>query len=143
LWICLEGKLKVTGQQRGAADTESRVEKRKFVRIPFNAKVSVKSKDATIEGQTENVSLRGMYLRNFAAVPLGEEVEVRISLPDAPADRILVTKAVAVRYQDGGTGFQFGAMDFDSFFTLQEIVARVSGAPGQVMTEVLSFVNNG
>ena len=119
------------------------MEKRRFTRIPYKAKVVVRSKETTTDGETGNVSLRGMYLQNFKSVPLGEEVEVEISLPDAPDDRTLRTKAVAVRYQGGGTGFQFGAMDFDSFFILQEIVARISGTPGQVMTEVLSFVNNG
>jgi hypothetical protein len=48
---------------------------------------------------------------------------------------------VPVRFQDGGTGFQFGTMDFDSFFTLQEIVTKVSGTPGQVMSEVMRFIN--
>jgi len=119
------------------------MEKRRFTRIHFKAKVAVTFAKNRRQGETENVSLRGMYLQEFLEVPLGGEVEIEISLPDDPAERHLKTKAVAVRYHDGGTGFQFGAMDFDSFFALQEIVARVSGAPGQVMTEVLSFVNNG
>jgi hypothetical protein len=119
------------------------VEKRRFTRIHLKAKVVVTSKAMRIEGETGNISLRGMYLQDFLIVSLGEEVEVEISLPDAPPERALKTKAIAVRYHDGGTGFQFGAMDFDGFFALQEIVARVSGTPGQVMTEVLSFVNSG
>jgi hypothetical protein len=119
------------------------MERRRFTRIRFKARVVITFADSRRQGETENVSLRGMYLQNFLEVPLGEEVEVEISLPNDPADRSLKTKAVAVRYHDGGTGFQFGAMDFSCFFTLQEIVARVSGTPGQVMTEVLSFVNSG
>ncbi len=119
------------------------MEKRRFTRIPFRAKVVIRTSDGALEGRTENVSLRGMFLQGFSAVPLGEEIDVEISLPDAPPDRVLRTKAIAVRYHDGGTGFQFGAMDFDSFFTLQEIVTRISGTPGQIITEVLSFVNNG
>ncbi len=130
-------------EEHPAPDKEHGVENRKFTRIPFRTKVTISSKSTTIEGETENVSLRGMYVQDFVAVPLGEEVEVKISVPDAPANPTVVTKAVAVRYQEGGTGFRFCAMDFDSFFTLQEIVARISGAPGQVMTEVLSFVNSG
>jgi hypothetical protein len=116
---------------------------RKFTRIPFEARVVVVSEGKRMEGETRNVSLRGMFLQDFLAVPLGKEAEVEISVPDAPDGRVLKTKAIAVRYQDGGTGFEFGNMDFDAFFTLQEIVARISGTPGQVMTEVMSFVNNG
>jgi hypothetical protein len=117
--------------------------KRRFTRVALEARVTVYSNGLRTEGETRDVSLRGMYLQNFLAVPLGEEVEVEISLPDASADKTLRTKAVAVRHQDGGTGFQFGAMDFDAFFALQEIITRLSGTPGQVMTEVISFVNNG
>jgi hypothetical protein len=119
------------------------MEKRKFTRIRFKARVIVTSADSRRQGETENVSLRGMYLQDFLEIPLGAEVEVEISLPEDPTERSLKTRAVAVRYHDGGTGFRFGTMDFDSFFALQEIVARVSGTPGRVMTEVLSFVNSG
>ena len=114
--------------------------KRKFTRVVFEARVAVCFRGVTTEAETRDVSLRGMFLDRFLAVPLGEEVEVEISIPDA--EKILSTKATAIRYQDGGTGFQFGAMDFDAFFALQEIIARLSGTPGQVMTEVMSFVNN-
>jgi hypothetical protein len=116
------------------------MEKRRSTKIPFEAKVEIRSRGTTTEGEMANVSLRGMYLQNFKSMPLGEEIEIEISLPDAPDDRTLSTKAVIVRHQDGGTGFQFGARDFDSFFVLQEIVGRISGTPGQAMTEVLPLL---
>ena len=109
--------------------------------MAFEANVTIYSKGVTTEGKTRDVSLRGMYLQEFLAVSLGEEVDVEISIPDAPPDKTLKTKAIAVRHQEGGTGFQFGTMDFDAFFALQEIISRLSGTPGQVMTEVISFVN--
>ena len=117
------------------------MEKRLFTRVPFRAQVVVTSTGNVIRGETENVSLKGMYLQDQQTIPIGEEVDVEISLPDPHKDKILRAKAVAVRYQDGGTGYRFGAMDFDSFFALQEIVTMVSGTPGQVMTEIMRYVN--
>ena len=117
------------------------MEKRRFMRVHFKAKATVVSKETTVEGEIENLSLRGMYLQACTQFKINEEVEVRISLPDVTPERALKTKAVAVRYREGGTGFEFAQMDFDSFFTLQDIIARTSGAPGQVMMEVMKFVN--
>jgi hypothetical protein len=119
------------------------MEKRRFTRVPVQAKATLITKDATVQGDVENLSLRGMYLHGYQSSKIGEEVEVDIFIPDTVESKHLKTKAVAVRYHDGGTGFQFGSMDFDSFFILQEIIARLSGAPGQVMTEVMRFVNEG
>jgi hypothetical protein len=120
------------------------MDKRQFTRVPYRARVTISKGDGEPgQGETGNISLRGMYLEGFQDVPLGQEVEVEISLTDGPESRYLKTKAVAVRYNEGGTGFHFGAMDFDTFFALQEIVVRVSGTPGQVMTEVMKFINNG
>jgi hypothetical protein len=117
------------------------VEKRQFTRVLFKARVAVNVDGVETCGETENISLRGMYIQGFQTLPLDQEVQVEISVPDSPEDRHLKTKAVPVRYCDGGTGFQFGAMDFDSFFALQEIVTKVSGTPGQVMSEVMRFIN--
>jgi hypothetical protein len=109
--------------------------------VPFKAHVVVSAGGGEIRGETGNISLRGMYIQGFQELPLGQEVHVEIFLSDDPEDRRLKTKAVPVRFQDGGTGFQFGTMDFDGFFALQEIVTKVSGTPGQVMSEVMRFIN--
>lgn len=119
------------------------MEKRRFTRVAVQAKATLTTGETAIQGDVENLSLRGMYLHGYQSIKIGEEVEVDLYLPDTVENKHLKTKAVAVRYHDGGTGFQFGSMDFDSFFLLQEIIARLSGAPGQVMTEVMRFVNEG
>jgi hypothetical protein len=117
------------------------MEKRKFTRVPFKAQVSFVLADRELHGETENISLRGMFLQDFQDLPLNEEVPVEISLYGPDSVQQVKTTATPVRFAEGGTGFQFGVMEFDAFFVLQEIVTRVSGTPGQVMTEIMRFVN--
>jgi hypothetical protein len=119
------------------------MEKRKFTRVPYKAQVVLHLADMDFHGETENISIHGMFLQGFQDVPLNQEVIVEISFEQPGDTPWLKTKAIPVRYAQGGTGFQFGAMDFSAFFALQEIVTRVSGTPGQVMTEIMSFINGG
>ncbi len=88
------------------------------------------------------MSLKGMFLASGIPVPLGEEVEVEISVPGTAEPKAVRTRAVAVRRGNGGTGFEFGKMDFDCFFSLQETITHLSKTPGQIMMEVMKFVNN-
>jgi hypothetical protein len=117
------------------------MEKRRFTRVPFKARVTVTSDKATVEGETDDLSLKGMHFQACQLFAIDEQVEVRISLPDSVPPKVLKTRAVVVRYQDGGTGFEFAQMDFDSFFALQDLIAHASGTPGLVMTEALRFFN--
>lgn len=119
------------------------LEKRRFTRVALRTKAVIRWKDRVIEGETADVSLKGMFLPSNTALPLNEEVDVEISVPDTTEAKVFRTRAVVVRHFDGGTGFEFGKMDFDCFFSLQEIIARISHAPGRIMTEVMRFVNNG
>jgi hypothetical protein len=120
-----------------------RLEKRRFTRVAFRTKVVISWKDRVIEGETADVSLKGMFLPFDTGVPLNEEVEVEIAVPDTAEPKSMRTRAVAVRRSEEGTGFEFGKMDFDCFFGLQEIITRISQAPGQIMMEVMKFVNDG
>jgi hypothetical protein len=119
------------------------MEKRKFTRIPCKAEVLVLLESSELHGETKDISLRGMFVPGFESLPPNQEVMVEISFNEPGNVQRLKTKATPVRYTEGGTGFQFGTMDFDAFFALQEIVTRLSGTPGQVMTEIMSFINGG
>lgn len=120
------------------------MEKRRFTRFPLKtqARVLVTSKDTLLEGETENVSLKGVFLQTNTVLPLREQVEIEIWVPDDPSQPKVKTKAVVVRHQDGGVGLEFAGMDFDCFFSLQSIISRVSGSPSLVARELFNFVNN-
>lgn len=120
------------------------MEKRRFTRFPFRtkAKVLVSSGDLLLECETENVSLKGVFLQTEAPLPLHEEVEVELWMPDDHTESKVKTKATVVRRQDDGMGLEFGAMEFDIFFALQDIISKISGSPGLAAREFFNFVNS-
>jgi CheY-like chemotaxis protein len=58
-------------------------EKRRFRRVPVNVKVRVKSKDATVEGETIDLSLNGTLIRVPRTFPVRSTVEVSLYLTAA------------------------------------------------------------
>lgn len=120
------------------------MEKRRFTRFPLRtrAKVLVSSGDSLIECETENLSLKGVFLQTESPLPINQEVEIEIWMPDEPTKSKVKTKATVVRHQDDGMGLEFGAMEFDAFFVLQDIISRVSGSPDIAAREFFNFVNN-
>lgn len=120
------------------------MEKRRFTRFPFKtkAKVIVSSEDSLLEYETENVSLKGVFLQTDTPLPLQQEVEIELWMPDDSTKSKVKTKATVVRHQDGGMGLEFGAMEFEVFFALQDIISQVSGSPGLAAKEFFNFVNS-
>lgn len=119
------------------------MEKRRFTRFPFKtkARVTVTSGDMLLEGETENVSLKGVFLQTAVILPIREQVEIEIWMPDDPPESKVKAKALVVRHQEDGMGLEFAGMDFDCFFLLQDIISRVSGSPSLVAREFFNFVN--
>lgn len=119
------------------------MEKRRFTRFPLRtkAKVLVSSKNTLIECETENVSLKGVFLQTDKPLPLHEEVEVEIWIDETTKKKVR-TKAAVVRHEDEGMGLEFGPMEFDCFFALQDIISHVSGNPDLAAREFFNFVNN-
>jgi hypothetical protein len=120
------------------------MEKRRFTRFPLRAmaRVLVSSGESLMEYETENLSLKGVLLQTDSPLPLHEEVQIEIWMPDEPAKSKMMTKATVVRHQDAGMGLEFGPMEFDTFFVLQEIISRLSGSPDIAAREFFNFVNS-
>lgn len=120
------------------------MDKRRFTRFPLRAraKVLVSSGGSLLECETENLSLKGVFLQMESPLPISQEVEIEIWMPDEPTKAKVKTKATVVRHQDDGMGLEFGAMEFDAFFALQDIISRVSGSPDIAAREFFNFVNS-
>jgi DNA-binding response OmpR family regulator len=57
-------------------------ERRRFRRVPVQAKVQVKSNDAALLGETLDISLNGMLVRVPHTLPIGSRVEVSLLLAE-------------------------------------------------------------
>ncbi len=97
------------------------MEKRKFMRVQFNAEVVVKSSGITISGTTDNLSMKGMFLNTTTPMNLSGPIEVSLGL--AGSELSITLKAKAVRQTDAGIAIEFIEMDLDSFTHLKTLIA--------------------
>lgn len=68
-----------------SSPAEPQIERRRSERIPIRCAVEVGTGTQTLQGVTKNLSATGAMLLLPRPLRLGEDVSLRISLPDAPA----------------------------------------------------------
>jgi PilZ domain len=113
--------------------------KRRFTRVEFAIGAVIEFDGEAFEGRVENISLRGIFIRTDRRVPLGTYVDITINLYSLEPDRGVMLHARSARVDDEGVGFEFHAMDSDSFAHLYGIVSYVSGDHDAVLDEFAGF----
>lgn len=81
-------------------------EKRNFARLALQAKANIHRGNELIEGEVENLSMKGVFIASSRRLELDETVAVTIyhtMTPQALCD----LKAKVVRITDRGVGLQF------------------------------------
>ena len=116
------------------------MEKRNFTRVLFQTEAVVTYEERKIEGEVENLSMNGMFLRTFEKIPQNAPLEIKISLSGASSELCIELKGFVVRQADDGVAIQFKEMDLDSFIHLKNTVAYNRGDEGEVMGEVYKFI---
>ena len=81
-------------------------EKRNFARLALHAKANVIQGHQVIEGEVENLSMKGVFVRTTRTIDLGDMVAVTIYHTLTP-QVLCDLKAKVVRVTDQGMGLQF------------------------------------
>ena len=81
-------------------------EKRNFARLTLRAKARIQRDDEVIEGEVENLSLKGVFVNTSRQMAMNERVGVTINHTLTP-QALCVLKARVVRVTDLGMGLQF------------------------------------
>lgn len=81
-------------------------EKRNFARLALHAKANIHQNDLTIEGEVENLSMKGVYVTVQKKFQLNDSVAVTIYHTLTP-QVLCDLKARVVRLTDRGMGLQF------------------------------------
>ena len=81
-------------------------ERRNFARLAMHAKASVHLDGQTIEGEVENLSMKGVFVAAAPRVEMNETVAVTIYHTLTP-QALCNLKARVVRITDRGMGLQF------------------------------------
>jgi hypothetical protein len=81
-------------------------EKRNFARLALHAKANILQEDQVIEGEVENLSMKGVFISAGQKMELNDSVAVTIYHTLTP-QVLCDLKAKVVRITDRGMGLQF------------------------------------
>ncbi len=98
------------------------VERRSFVRVPFESTTVVRSQTAMVDGTIKNVCLAGAFINTPEMIPLDTHVEVAITPDKSPPDVDFTLSAKVVRLVPEGLGLQFTGMSPDVYGRLRDII---------------------
>ena len=109
-------------------------EKRKKIRVPFRAQITVdyQGEKLHLEGDSVNISMSGILAETREKIPLGTVCKVRMSLAGAEYPIELTMTGTVVRHDPTGFGIHFAEMDLDSYSLLREIVRHNANDPDVV-----------
>ncbi|MFZ5649152.1 MAG: PilZ domain-containing protein [Bacillota bacterium] len=116
------------------------MEKRSLSRVLFNTKAIVRCRGTELDGEVENVSLNGMYIRTQQKIPIGEMVEITMHLAGDTSSLSINLEGKVIRSAEGGIGLMYQKVDLDSFIHLRNIVSYNSVDSDRVMDEFLQFI---
>ena len=80
---------------------------RQFSRVPFHVGATVKTAERQFQGNVENLSMHGMFLVTNERLPVGEMVDITISLSGISPEIAITLNAKVCRLDDDGLGFTF------------------------------------
>lgn len=116
------------------------MEKRCLSRVLFCTKAVVNYKGVEIDGEVDNLSLNGMFIKTRQKVPVGEMVEITMHLAGDSSSLTIGLEGKVIRTDESGIGIMYHKVDLDSFVHLRNIVSYNSADTDRVMDEFLQFI---
>ena len=110
---------------------------RNFTRVNYSVGASIMYGNEMAMCNTDNLSLRGMYLKTDHDIPLN--VPVHVTVYHASQSSLKVN-AMVVRKEANGVGLEINSLNSDSFAQLRDIVADKSNNYGKMIQETLSML---
>jgi len=116
------------------------MEKRNFDRIPFQTKAIVRSKDATVIGIVENLSLDGIFLKTPEKLSLNRIVKIEVLFTGTSSQLSILLDGKIMRHENVGMAIQFKNVDMDAFFHLKNLISYNVNQAGRLNTDFQKFV---
>jgi len=110
---------------------------RHFTRVNYSVGASISYGNEVLFCNTENVSLRGFFLKTDHEIPLNIPVHVTIYNANQPSLRV---NARVVRREHNGVGLKINYLDVNSFVQLRKIMTEFSHDPGAITQETFKML---
>ncbi len=92
---------------------------RLFTRLNLKTKVFIKTPLYTFSTSTNNISVRGMFIKTMNHLSVGDHAEIDFVIPSASLSPFLNLKGRVIRVEKGGIAFEFEKMDPETFSRLK------------------------
>ena len=115
------------------------MEKRNFDRIPFQTKAIVRSKDATVIGIVENLSLDGIFLKTPEKLNLNRSVKIEVLITGTSSQLSILLDGKIMRHENVGMAIQFKNVDMDAFFHLKNLISHNLNQVGKLNNDFQRF----
>ena len=116
------------------------MEKRNFDRIPFQTKAIVRSKDATVIGIVENLSLDGIFLKTPEKLTLNRIVKIEVLITGTSSQLSILLDGKIMRHENVGMAIQFKNVDMDAFFHLKNLISHNLNQVGKLNEDFQKFI---
>jgi hypothetical protein len=110
---------------------------RGFTRVNYSVGASIRYGNEVVMCNTDNLSLRGMYLKTDHDIPLNVPVHVTVYHSNQAS---LKVNAKVVRREGDGVGLQIHNLNVNSFVQLRNIVTENCREQGAVMQETFKML---
>jgi hypothetical protein len=116
------------------------MEKRNFARIPFQTKAIVRSKDATVIGIVENLSLDGIFLKTPEKLRLNRIIKIELLFTGTSSQLSILLDGKIMRHENIGMAIQFKNVDLDAFLHLKNLISYNTNQMEKLKEEFDKFV---
>jgi hypothetical protein len=116
------------------------MEKRNFHRITFQTKAIVRSKDDTVIGIVENMSLDGIFLKTPEKLNLNRLVKIELLITGTSSQLSILLDGKIMRHENVGMAIQFKNIDLDAFFHLKNLVSYNTNQMDKLEDEFQKFL---
>jgi hypothetical protein len=110
---------------------------RNFTRVNYTVGASISYGEEVVICTTDNLSLRGMYLKTMHELPLNMPVNVTVYNSNLPS---LKVNALVVRREENGVGLQISNLNVNSFVQLREIIRENCNDRNVVLQETFKML---
>lgn len=106
----------------------------------FHGEADLHFEGKSVRGVVENLSLKGMLVRNAELFPVGTPLAIRIQLAGSTAEVSIRLTGEVIRHQEKDMAIEFKGMDLDSFMLLKNVVVYNSGSEEKILEEFNNYM---
>ena len=114
---------------------------RKFSRVRFRVDATVITTGRTFQGQVENLSMSGLFVRTDERMAVGDVADITVVLSGTSPEIAMLFSGIVTRLTPEGIAFGFDRIDLDSYTHLKNVVAYNFGDSEKVNEEIYSSID--